>query len=245
MANESTKKTLLVAVAVCLVCSILVSTAAVMLEAAGLWEPGTDAEEIYNARIRTAVVDLSSGNVLEAHQYEQILDPEDFDIESAAKHPVYSRMLPQDRDFARIQRIPNHMVIYLVKEKEETIRFILPIYGMGLWSRMYGFIALNRDLHTIEGFTFYKHAETPGLGGEIDNPRWKQIWVGKQAFDSEGKLRIHVQKNAVDASDPDAVYRIDGLSGSTLTTRGVDRTVRFWLGDDGYGRFIRQLGEEG
>jgi Na+-transporting NADH:ubiquinone oxidoreductase subunit C len=137
------------------------------------------------------------------------------------------------------------MVIYRVIEDDITVRYILPIYGMGLWSTMYGFIALNRDLSTIDGFTFYEHAETPGLGGEIDNPGWKRIWIGKQAFDSEGKLRIHVIKNHVDAADPDAVYTVDGLSGSTLTTRGVDQTVRFWLGEGGYGSFIRRLREEG
>jgi Na+-transporting NADH:ubiquinone oxidoreductase subunit C len=141
--------------------------------------------------------------------------------------------------------MPKFMVLYRVLEKGRTIKYILPVYGKGLWSTMYGFIALDTDLTTIQGFTFYEHGETPGLGGEVDNPRWKQIWVGKQAYDAEGRVQIRVIKGRVDPSAPEARFQIDGLSGSTLTTRGVDNLVRFWLGPDGYGPTMERLREEG
>jgi Na+-transporting NADH:ubiquinone oxidoreductase subunit C len=92
--------------------------------------------------------------------------------------------------------------------------------------------------------TFYDHAETPGLGGEVDNPRWKDSWKGKQAIDETGKVKIEVLKGVVDTSRPESKYQIDGLSGATLTTRGVDNIVKFWLGDDGYGSLLKRLKED-
>ena len=118
---------------------------------------------------------------------------------------------------------------------------ILPIYGQGLWSTLYGFIAFDKDLKTVAGLTFYEHGETPGLGGEIDNPRWKAGWKGEQAFDDDWKVRIEVLKGSVDRTRPESRYQIDGLSGATLTARGVGRLARYWLGDDGYGPFLEKL----
>jgi Na+-transporting NADH:ubiquinone oxidoreductase subunit C len=133
------------------------------------------------------------------------------------------------------------MVVYFIKENDKTEKIVLPVYGKGLWSTMFGFIALDKDLKTVKGFTFFQHGETPGLGGEVDNPRWKKIWNGKQAFDEGGNIRIKVIKGKVDASRPEAKYQIDGLSGATLTSRGVGNLVRFWLGENGYGPFLSRL----
>ena len=109
---------------------------------------------------------------------------------------------------------------------------------------MFGFVALGSDLRTIEGFTFYEHGETPGLGGEVDNPNWKKTWQGKKAFGEDWEVKIEVIKGRVDPSSDKAKYQVDGLSGSTLTTRGVDYLVKFWLGDNGYGPFLKRLREE-
>ncbi len=133
------------------------------------------------------------------------------------------------------------MIVYKVIQNSIIEQYIFPIYGKGLWSTMWGFISLEKDLHTIRGLTFYEQGETPGLGGEVDNPDWKKIWVGKKAFDTRGKLRIKVIKGEVDPSSPEAKYQVDGLSGSTLTTRGVNNLVRFWLGKHGYGPFLERL----
>jgi Na+-transporting NADH:ubiquinone oxidoreductase subunit C len=119
---------------------------------------------------------------------------------------------------------------------------ILPIEGKGLWSTLYGFIALAPDATTIEGITFYEHGETPGLGGEIDNPSWKALWPGRRAFNDRGETAIEVIKGQAGppAEDP---YRVDGLSGATLTGRGVSHLVRFWLSEDGFGPFLDQVRE--
>jgi Na+-transporting NADH:ubiquinone oxidoreductase subunit C len=113
-----------------------------------------------------------------------------------------------------------------------------------LWSTLYGFLALDSDLKTIRGITFYEHGETPGLGGEVDNPRWKAQWKGKMAYDDNMKILIEVLKGQVDPTSPQAGHQIDGLGGSTITTRGVHNLVRFWLGENGYKPFLSNIGKE-
>ena len=93
---------------------------------------------------------------------------------------------------------------------------VLPIEGYGLWKFLYGFIAIEDDLNTVRGITFYEHGETPGLGGEVDNPRWKARWVGQKVFGDDGEPKIEVIKGF--APPPaEAPYEVDGLSGATIT----------------------------
>jgi Na+-transporting NADH:ubiquinone oxidoreductase subunit C len=262
MPVDSTKKTIGVALGVCLVCSILVSAAAVSLQsiqnrnkaldkleniliAGGLYEEGVDVVETYEEKIKAVMVDLESGEVLPEDRYSGVLNPRAFDIKAMVRDPEHSQKIAADRDLANILRKPNVMPVYEVTTAGRIDRYIFPIYGKGLWSTLYGFLTLDRDLHTLRGITYYDHGETPGLGGEVDNPRWKEQWDGKRAFDEDGRVRITVIKGIVDRSSPEAVYEVDGLSGSTLTTRGVDNMVKFWLGADGYGPFIEKLREEG
>ena len=115
-------------------------------------------------------------------------------------------------------------------------RYIFPIEGKGLWSTLYGFLAVNKDLNTVEGIIFYAHGETPGLGGEIENPRWTGLWPGKKVFDKDGSPAISVVKGQAKPGDP---YQVDGLSGATITARGVMHLVRFWMGDEGYGNYLK------
>lgn len=261
MAVESIKRTIAVALGVCFVCSVLVSTAAVSLTsiqeenkrmdrikniliAGGLPLRNIDMKAVYEETIEPRVIDLSSGNEVPASDLNGKSSIENFDIKAFAADPLYGTAVPEEKDIAGIKRMPKYMVVYPVMEDRRMVKIILPVYGKGLWSTLYGFIALDKDLRTIRGITFYEHAETPGLGGEIDNPRWKNIWKGKQAFDRKGNLRIEVIKGVVDRSRPEARYQIDGLSGATRTTFGVNALVRFWLGSYGYGPFLNTLKED-
>lgn len=261
MPDESVKKTVTVALGVCIVCSILVSTAAVALRgiqlenkrldrikniliASELPVRGTDIRAMYEEKIEPAMIDLHTGDIVPEENFNETLSIDNFDIKTMADDPEYGKPVPADKDLANINRMPKYMVVYLVKENNKTGKVVLPIYGKGLWSTMYGFIALDRDLTTVKGFTFYAHAETPGLGGEVDNPRWKNSWKGKNAFDEEGNVKIEVIKGRVDTARPGSRHQIDGLSGATLTARGVDHLVKFWLGNDGYGPFLKKLKEE-
>ena len=170
------------------------------------------------------------------------LKPENFSIMDVTKNPQFTSGIAASNDVAGIKTKPTHMIVYEVLDKEENVeKYILPIYGKGLWSTMYGFIALDKDLQTVRGITFYQHGETPGLGGEVDNPRWKASWKGKTLYDDSGELVLEVIKGQVDQSSDKANRQIDGLSGSTITTRGVDNTIEFWLGENGYGPFIEKL----
>ena len=258
MSVDSIKNTFYVALGVCFFSSILVSTAAVGLKpiqdenkridkiknillAGDLYDEEMEVEEIYQKYIEAKVVNLETGEYVLDEECDEPLKAANYDVKKISQEPKYSRSLSQSEDWAGIRRSPTFMVIYEVVSDSTVEKYILPIYGKGLWSTLYGFLALGKDLKTIEGFTFYDHGETPGLGGEVDNPRWKKSWQGKQAYDGQGNVIIKVLKGTVDPSSSDANHEIDGLSGSTLTTRGVDNLVRFWMSDLGYGPLVENL----
>lgn len=261
MSNDSIKKTIIVAVGVCLVASILVSTAAVELKpiqeknkqldlltnilvAGDLYSEGIDPQQIFNEKIVSRIIDLNEGKFIGEDQYTEDLNPNNFNINDLANSNEYGMAIPSNQDKAGIKRQPKYMITYIVNNEDGVEKYILPMYGKGLWSTMYGFMALNKDLKTIDGFTFYQHGETPGLGGEVDNPRWKAQWKGKQAFNDNNEIIIQVLKGLVDPNGAMANSQIDGLSGSTLTSRGIDNLVKYWLDDNGYGPFFENLREE-
>jgi Na+-transporting NADH:ubiquinone oxidoreductase subunit C len=183
------------------------------------------------------VVDLATG--------ERVgdVDPATFDQRAATIDPALSRVAPDNA--ARIARLPNTVLVYEIRDQTDRLEMVvLPVEGLGLWGTLYGFIALEGDLRTIRGLTFYEHKETPGLGGEVDNPRWKARWTGRLAFDDDLAPAIAVVKGLAGAvaDDPHAV---DGLSGATLTSRGVTNLLRFWLGPDGFDPYLTRLRDEG
>ncbi len=242
------------AAVVCLVCSIVVSSTAVSLRprqvqnkeldrqkqvliVAGLMrsdEPveAVEVQRLFDESIVARAVELSTGI------YDESVDVASYDQRKATKDPALSKVA--DPNSAGIRRLPNTAVVYQKVVDGEIEMLILPIEGAGLWSTLYGFIALAQDTTTIEGITFYEHGETPGLGGEVDNPSWKALWTGRQAFDDSGEIAIEVIKGNAGppADDP---YRVDGLSGATITARAVSHLVRFWLADDGYGPYLDQF----
>jgi Na+-transporting NADH:ubiquinone oxidoreductase subunit C len=249
--NDGIKKTLLVAFALCIVCSVIVSTAAVVLKpaqdtnqaldrkrnilaAAGMLDENLSVEEQF-AEITTQVVDLRTGKFTDA------VDAEDYNQIKAAKDAALSDALSSEDDTAKIFRREHYALVYLAKSASGEIdRIILPIHGYGLWGTLYGFIALEADANTVAGIGFYQHKETPGLGGEVDNPRWKGLWTGKQVY-SEGEITLAVVKGAVDPTGSNAAYEVDGLAGATLTTRGISNLVQFWLGEQGFAGFLQNL----
>lgn len=250
MANDSIKKTFGVAALLCVVCAIVVSSAAVMLRpaqqanklldlktnilaSAGLLKAGVDVETQFE-QITTRIVDMETGRFTDA------VDAATYDQRKASKDPALSVELTGDEDIAKIKRRANYASVYIVEGEQGIEKIILPIKGYGLWSTMYGFLALESDLQTVAGIGFYEHAETPGLGGEIDNPNWKASWVGKQAY-SQSDLVLSVIKGRVDTERAGSESQIDGLAGATLTTRGVDKLVKYWLGEQGFQPLISYL----
>jgi len=261
VSNDSIKKTVLVVLGVCLVCSLLVSTAAVklfplqevnrkldkvknILVAGELYNEEADIAKTYDEKIEPVLIELATGEPVTEENFDDVLNVENFDITVLANHPEYGRSIPQPQDLADIKISPKYMLVYFIKEGEEINKIILPVYGKGLWSTMYAFLALDKDFKTVTGVTFYEHGETPGLGGEIENPRWNTLWKGKEAFDENNNVQLEIIKGVVDRNRPEANYQIDGLSGATITARGVDKMIKFWLGDNGYAPFLNKLREE-
>lgn len=249
--KESVSRTLLVAFFVSLVCSSLVASAAVLLkprqvanalleerrnilEVAGLMEPGGDVNELF-ARVEPRIVELETGN------YVDDVDPRGFDPARAAKDPERGVSIPPEVDIARIGRRAKRGKIYLVRSSGEVTRIILPVSGYGLWSTLYGFVALAPDANTVIDIVFYDHAETAGIGDFITKDAWREGWRGKRAYDERGELRLEVLKGRVPAEDPLSDYRVDGVSGATLTGNGVTNLIRYWLGEHAYGPFLRNI----
>ncbi len=254
--NDSRKKTYIVAFVLCLICSVAVSSAAVLLKPvqdknkqldkqqnivaiAGLAQEGVSVNEAFK-QVEAKVIDLQTG------EYVDNIDPKTFDARAAAVDPKQNVVLTKEQDIASIKRRAKYATVYLVKDGQGQLqKIILPVSGYGLWSTLHGFLALQADANTIVGLGFYEHAETPGLGGEIDNPNWRAQWVGKKVFDEQGQIAIRVTKAAVPDSDPRAVYEVDALSGATLTSNGVNNLVHFWVGPDGFGPYLQKLRQGG
>lgn len=249
--SESAGKTLGVAALLCAGCSILVAGAVVILRpmqninkeidfkknilmAAGLMTPSTNVNEAFG-QIEPIVVDLETGAKAEG------IDPQTFDQDKADRNPEYLDELGKSQDLAGIKRRSKFQKVYLVKKDGTLDQIVLHVYGKGLWSTMKGFLSLSPDTVTVKGFNFYSHAETPGLGGEVDNPKWLSQWPGKKVLTENFEPAIDVIKGVVNSEDPNAQYKIDGLSGATLTSVGVENTFQFWLSDSGYGKFLENV----
>jgi Na+-transporting NADH:ubiquinone oxidoreductase subunit C len=243
------------AAAVCVICAVLVAGAAVALRD----RQGINAELDRQKNVLMAAGEMRVGEALTPQEVtdrfssfqpvavDLATDQEDsaftvvgYDQRKALGSPQTSFAAPAGNG-AQIMRLPNKAIVYKRLDASGALdMLVLPIEGKGLWSTMYGFLALDKDLKTVRGLTFYQHGETPGLGGEIDNPRWKALWPGRAVYDEAGEPAIEVIRGRAGPPEADP-HRIDGLSGATITGRGVMTTVNFWLGDDGFGPYLKTL----
>jgi Na+-transporting NADH:ubiquinone oxidoreductase subunit C len=256
MSRETIGRTFTVAGVLSVLCAVVVAGAAVALKptqeankardmkknilaAAGLLSDGADINQVFEQNIKARLLDLSSG------EYVEDQDALAYDFRKAVKDKNSSAEIPASKDIAKIRRQAKLMTVYEVVSDAGLEKVVLPVYGKGLWSTLYGFVALNADTKTVVGLGFYEHAETPGLGGEVDNPKWKKQWAGKEVYGENGQLALTVLKGKVDPSSAEAKHQIDGLSGATITTVGVDALIKFWLGADGYGRYLDNLRRKG
>jgi len=249
--NDSIKKTITVTLVLCIVCSIIVSASSVLLKpaqiankqldfnknilaAAGLYQEGVPVAEQFE-KIETRIIDFRTG------KFSSDMDGIKYDQRKATKDPKMSNSLEKSIDIAGLSRQEYYAQVYLVNDANGLSKVILPIRGYGLWSTLYGFLALEADMQTVVGIGYYEHGETPGLGGEVDNPAWKGLWPGKQVFDASGNVALTVIKGKISANTPKPEFKVDGLSGATLTTNGVDNMIKFWLGEQGYAKFLKNL----
>ena len=174
------------AAVICIFCSLLVSSTAVVLK------PRQDANKLLDKQQKVLAVSglIAEGSTPTAEEvnklFEERIDIQVLNMETGAvdensgiDNPLTYNQLKASKDSsmsfaidsnrARVSRVPNHVTIYTIKDEDGAPSlYVLPVEGMGLWGTMYGFVAIDKDLNTIQGLTFYKHKETPGLGAEIE-----------------------------------------------------------------------------
>lgn len=256
MNNDSPQKALLVIFLVALVCSILVSVAAISLRPiqlrnqvversrnivalSGLVEPDEklSTDEILAAveQLDARVIDIDSG------EFEDSLDANEFDPRAAVNDAELGTAIPDGEDGASLGRRSRYEIVHLVWVGDELQRVILPIVGQGMWSTLYGYIALEADLNTIAAVSFYEQAETAGLGDQITRPDWQAKWAGRELFGSDGSARFRVAAGPVDAGSSAARHQVDALTGATVTGNSVTRLVAYWFGPHGYASFLDNL----
>lgn len=247
--QQSKFQVLKFATVICLACSLVVSTSAValrsfqeknalnekrinILRAAGL----TDKNKLSSAEIDEkfhqiipVVVNFKSGELNTSK------NPQTYDMYAVAQSKDGHSL---ENDPANIKRQADDGTAYIVIDGDKVTRIVIPIQGYGLWSTMYGFTAVNmNDKTNLAGLTFYSQAETPGLGAEVTNPKWQEKWIGIEPYNEQGVAHIEVKKTV----DPNAKNQVDAISGSTLTSRGVENLMNYWLGDAGYREFIENV----
>jgi Na+-transporting NADH:ubiquinone oxidoreductase subunit C len=256
MADEHPLKPFYSVLVLAFVCSALVAGAAVglrplqeankaldqkknILYAADLYDSEKSIEDMFSP-IETRMVDLETGNFVT----EDVVDPATFKQAKAAFTDEFGRSLTGEEDIAKIKRLEKYSVVYLVKNNGKTEQVILPVRGKGLWSTMYAYVALDGDMSTIRGVSFYAHGETPGLGGEIENKSWQKSWQEKKIYSDSGEVALGFAKGKSSATGAASTHEIDGLSGATLTTKGVESLMEFWFGDHGFKPFITTMKKE-
>ncbi|MCB1664319.1 MAG: Na(+)-translocating NADH-quinone reductase subunit C [Pseudomonadales bacterium] len=256
--KDSVSFTVKIALLLCVVCSIFISSAAVILKpfqeanktldrnknilaAAGMFNPDVNSDSEVDglfAQFTPRIVDLNSGEFLSDAQMADLgINPVSYDQRAAINDPQLSDAIPGEEDIASLKRRVRYATVYLVEGSNGEIEdIVLPVSGYGLWGTMYGYLALEGDGNTVKGIGFYEQKETPGLGGEVTNPRWKGLWPGKEVYDDNGNVALSVIKGV-----GQGVHQVDGLAGASLTSRGVDNLIEYWMGPKGFGPFLKNL----
>jgi len=258
MAKDTPIRALLTVLVTAVVCSFFVSASVVLLRPiqlnnkllersgnvlalTGLLPPDGEVDDdellqLYKS-LDARVVDI------DAIDLDSGYDPYTFDTRKATTDPELSVAIPPAEDIASLGRRSRYQTIYLVWRDDELQRIVLPVRGAGMWSMLYGYIALESDFNTIAGMLFYEQNETPGLGDQIAKPHWQAKWVGKKLYEDSDQVLFHVAEGPVEAGASGAEYEVDALTGATVTANAVTALIRYWFGPDGYGPLLSRLRE--
>ena len=252
MNKDSALNIAFVGIGLCLLCSAIISLIAIQLRSvqnenvvkdmqkkivssAGLQlEYGSVENAMMN--IKTIVVDLDQGKIVD-------INPNSYELSNELREEGKYKFLSAENDIASIKKREKYSKVFIEYKDDKINTLILPVRGYGLWGILYGYLAIKSDFNTVAGLEFYEHKETPGLGAEIDNPKWKALWKGKKIYQENGEVSLKVIKGNVLASSDNVNYEVDGLSGATLTCNGVTNLIAYWMGSDGFLNFINNLRE--
>jgi Na+-transporting NADH:ubiquinone oxidoreductase subunit C len=172
-------------------------------------EEGADVEAIYEKRIRAYVVDFD-GNIKNDLPVDKVVIAEEY------KKPAKDRLLP----------------VYEVKSESnpDKIEFtVLPVYGFGLWNNIWGFVALKSDFNSVQGAKFQHAGETPGLGARIESDEIQARYANKKIFENGEVVSIFMQKGEGSSDYSGDTHKVDGMSGATLTGKGVNNMLKDYL----------------
>ena len=252
MNKDSALNIAFIGIGLCLLCSAIISLIAIQLRSvqnenvvkdmqkkivssAGLQlEYGSVENAMMN--IKTLVVDLDQGKIVD-------INPNSYELSKELREEGKYKFLSAENDIASIKKREKYSKVFIEYKDDKINTLILPVRGYGLWGILYGYLAIKSDFNTVAGLEFYEHKETPGLGAEIDNPKWKALWKGKKIYRENGEVSLKVIKGNVLASSDNINYEVDGLSGATLTCNGVTNLIAYWMGSDGFLNFINNLRE--
>ena len=267
--KDSLPNTFLVATVLCLLCAFVVSAASVTLRPLQLANAQKDrrsnilqvsgftpeeieedggVKKVFESRFEVRIVDLDTGNDAQA-ECQAAMDKakdrvvnlsEEYDQLWASKtnpNKGLSEKLEKKADVCGIKSREKFSEVFIMNSEDgKPELYVFPVRGNGLWSLMQGYLAVKPDFQTVVGLTFYQQAETPGLGGEVQNPDWKALWTGKKIYE-DGVVKLAVIKGNKPGND----YGVDALSGATITSNGVTNMIDFWMGDKGFGPYIKQM----
>ncbi len=251
--NDSPAKAIMVTLLVCIFASVLVTGTAVLLRPkqiankqfgqtqriAEILQGAKGGRDDDIAALEARVVDLATGN------YVEDIDPATFDPRRMARDPTQGVDIPQEMDVAQIRNRAKHAVVHLLLRNHKPEIIVLPVYGRGFASTLYGYVGLSGDTRTVTGVAFYEHGETPGLGALVDDPAWRRMWAGKKVWDAAGEVGLGVARGPVVAGTPEAEFQVDGLTGATWTGQGVTNLLRYWLGEHGFGPYLKKVRRTG
>jgi Na+-transporting NADH:ubiquinone oxidoreductase subunit C len=172
-------------------------------------EEGADVNAVYSKKVKAFVVDYQ-GNVKEGMQ------PKDVNLAAEYKKAPVDRLLP-------VYEFKNET------DPNKTEYVVLPVFGYGLWNNIWGFVALKSDLSTIQGVKFQHAGETPGLGARIESDQDVQDrYKGKTIYE-DGKLVSVTMMKGEGQDYSDDKHEVDGMSGATLTAKGVNNMLKDYL----------------
>jgi Na+-transporting NADH:ubiquinone oxidoreductase subunit C len=166
---------------------------------------GDDIVKLYSSRVKESVIDFQ-GNVKIGMKASQVVIAEQYKLKPE------QRLLP----------------IYEFRSQTDSTKIenaVMPVYGYGLWNNIWGFVALQADLNTVQGVKFEHAGETPGLGARITSDDIQLRYKGKKVFDGEKVRSVQMQKGeGIDYSSDS--HKVDGMSGATLTAKGVNNMLQ-------------------
>ena len=205
---------------------------AAILHAAGLMKSETQdkksVETLYHRYIIQRHVNLDSGELVAGS--------------SADTARQKCEKLAPERDPAQVRQRCTVADVFFVKDKNNEIQqVIIPVTGKGAKSMMHAFLALGLDGRTVRNLYYYQQRETPFLGARVEDANWRKQWPGKRLLDNSGHPALKIVQDKPEHADE---YTVDGISGATLTSTGVEKSINYWMGPQGYGQFLQRLASD-